>query len=97
MTVREVRTYRKPVPPGRYLGASGVFAALGLLAEWAPARTPAIMAAWAFDLAVLFQAGPASIVGAITPKAGTGGGNTQPRNQPYPTGTGPSRPGQGHG
>lgn len=54
---REVSAYRKPVPPGRLAAASGVFAALALLAEYQPAAGAATLAAWGFDLAVLLTPG----------------------------------------
>lgn len=58
MTMRTVQQYHKPPVPGRVLAASVVFAALALLAEYEPARRAAILAAWGFDLAILFQVVP---------------------------------------
>lgn len=49
----------KPPPPGRYLAASGLYAALGVLASASPAAAPAAVAiAWGFDLAVFLTAAP---------------------------------------
>ena len=61
-TWREAQIYRKPPVPGRILGGSLVFAALALLAEYEPARRAAVLAAWAFDVAIVFKAGPAALV-----------------------------------
>lgn len=57
LTWREVREFRRPVPPGRYAAASGVFVALGLLATSDKAAPAAVLAAWGFDLAVLLAPG----------------------------------------
>lgn len=61
MSWRTAQQYHQPPVPGRLLGASGVFAALALLAEYQPAARAAQWAAWGFDLAVLFQIGPAAL------------------------------------
>ena len=76
MSWRTAQEFHKPPVPGRILGASLVFAALALLAEYQPATRVAILAAWGFDVAVLFQAGPA----ALTSTAGFGG--AQSANRP---------------
>lgn len=55
---RTAQQYHKPPVPGRLLGASVVFVVLALIAEYEPARRAAVLAAWGFDLAVFFQAGP---------------------------------------
>lgn len=78
LTWREVAAYRKPVPPGRLLAASGVFAGLALLAEYQPAATAATLAAWGFDLAIFLT--PGVIPGTATPaqrKPAATGGTTQ--------------------
>jgi hypothetical protein len=75
-TWRTVQEFRKPPVPGRVLGASLVYAGLALVAEYEPARRAATAAAWGFDLAVLFKAGPAQLTqgaGWITGQQGKGG------------------------
>lgn len=62
MTWRTAQDYHKPPVPGRLLGASMVFVLLALLAEYEPARRAALLAAWGFDVAVLFKAGPQALV-----------------------------------
>jgi hypothetical protein len=62
MAWREAQQYHRPVVPGRVLGASAVYALLALIAEYEPATRAAVLAAWGFDIAVLFQAGPAALV-----------------------------------
>lgn len=69
MTMRTVQQYHKPPVPGRVLAASVVFAALALLAEYEPARRAAILAAWGFDLAILFQVVP-SVTSAVSDLSG---------------------------
>lgn len=77
--MRTVQEFHRPPVPGRVLAASIVFAALALLAEYEPARRPAILAAWGFDLAVLFQVVPSVTAAAShltagqAPTAGEGG------------------------
>lgn len=62
MTWRTAQEFGQPPVPGRLLGASAVFAALGLLAEAGPgAARVAGLAAWGFDLAVLLQIPPHSL------------------------------------
>lgn len=76
MSWRSVQEFGRPPVPGRLLGASLVFAALSLLAEYEPARRAAVLAAWGFDVAVLLQLPP----GALTKGSGwiTGeGGKSQ--------------------
>lgn len=75
---REAQIYHKPPVPGRILGGSLVFAALALIAEYEPARRAAVLAAWGFDVAIVFKAGPQALVsttgfGKSSP-AGEGGG-----------------------
>ena len=75
MTWRTAQQYHKPPVPGRILGASVVFAFLALLGEYEPARRAAVLAAWGFDVAVLFKAGPQALVstaGFGGPSAGEG-------------------------
>jgi len=57
LTWQELRQARPPVPPGRYLAASGVFAMLGLLASYQPAAGVAAAMGWGLDLAVLLKPG----------------------------------------
>lgn len=64
VTWHEVATVRKPVPPGRYLAASGLFGLLALASEYQPASHAAAAIAWAFDLAVLLA--PGTIPGTAT-------------------------------
>lgn len=62
----EISPWRPP-PPGRYLAASGLYAALGLLASAAPAAAPvAVAVAWGFDLALALQVLPAAAGGPTT-------------------------------
>lgn len=58
LTWQTARVYRKPPVPGRLLGASVVFAALAMLAAYPPATRAATLAAWGFDVAVLFKLPP---------------------------------------
>lgn len=72
MSWRDAQKYHKPPVPGRLIGASLVFIALALLAEYEPARRAAVLAAWGFDLAVVFQIGPKQLtstagLGPVTP------------------------------
>jgi hypothetical protein len=54
-----VREHRPPVP-GQMLAATGLFAALAVLAEYPPAATAAATFAFGIDLAVLLQVLPGS-------------------------------------
>lgn len=77
MTARELEQVRRPPAPGRYLAASGLFALLGLVANYQPATGVATLTAWGFDLAVLFAVLPET-VGGRKPAARQGtGGNEQ--------------------
>lgn len=78
MTWRTAQQYGQPPVPGRLLGASGVFAMLALLAEYQPAAPAAQLAAWGFDIAVLFRAGPKALVS-------TAGFGKQPASPPAPS------------
>lgn len=60
MTWRTAQEFHRPPVPGRLLGASVVFMALGLLAEYPPATKAAVLAAWGFDVAVLFKLPPSA-------------------------------------
>lgn len=62
LTWRTAQEYHKPPVPGRLLGASMVYVLLALLAEYEPAKRAAVLAAWGFNVAVLFKAGPAALV-----------------------------------
>lgn len=77
LTWRTAQEYHKPPVPGRILGASMVYVLLAFLAEYEPARRAAVLAAWGFDVAVLFKAGPAALVSTAgfggAPSAGEGG------------------------
>lgn len=66
ITWRGVRKVRRPPSPGQYLAASGLYAVLGLVAEWPPAGTVAALMAWGFDLAVLLQVLPEQVAGPKT-------------------------------
>lgn len=48
----------RPPPPGRYLAASGLYAALALVAANQKAAPVAALVAWGFDLAVAFTVLP---------------------------------------
>lgn len=63
ITWRSVKQNHKPVPPGQYLAASGVYVLLALLAAYEPAEHVANLLAWGFDLAVLFQVLPEQAAG----------------------------------
>ncbi len=91
MTWRTAQEFHRPPVPGRILGASMVFAALALLAEYEPAARAAVLAAWGFDVAVLFQIGPAALVST----AGFGGNAVG--GSSGPAGEGGSAAGEGSG
>lgn len=79
LTWREVREYRKPVPAGRYAVASGLYALLGLAANYQPAASSATALAWAFDLALILQ--PGMIPGTSSPASRTAApGSAGPQN-----------------
>lgn len=65
LTWRELRDTKHAVPPGRYLAASGLYAALALLAEYQPAAGVAQLTAWGFNLAIFLK--PGVIPGTATP------------------------------
>jgi hypothetical protein len=47
--------HKAPPPPGALLEASLLFVALGVLAQYEPARTAAALFGWGIDIAVLMQ------------------------------------------
>ena len=67
VTWRGVRRYHRPVSPGQYAAASGVYAVLALVAEWQPAATTAALLAWGFDLAIVLQVLPEQVAGPKPP------------------------------
>lgn len=73
LTWREVAAYRKPVPAGRYAVASGLYALLGLAANYQPAAGAATAAAWAFDVALIVR--PGLLPGTSSPKSRTSTGS----------------------
>lgn len=78
VTWRGIKAAHKPVPPGQYLAASGVYVLLALLASYEPAERVAVLLAWGFDLAVLLQVLPEQAAGPRTqPAARTQGGGTR--------------------
>jgi hypothetical protein len=62
---REATVAHKPPPPGRLAAASGVYAGLGLLAQYQPAAPAATLGAWAFTLALVLA--PGTLPGTSTP------------------------------
>jgi hypothetical protein len=80
---RDVQQYHKPPVPGALLGASFVFVALALLAEYEPARRTAILTAWGFDVAVLLSIPPQQLT--TTKGLGATEGAFSTRGQVPPT------------
>lgn len=68
VTWHGLKQTKKPVSPGQYAAASGVYVVLALLAEYQPAAPMAALMAWGFDLAVFLQVLPQEVGG---PKTGT--------------------------
>jgi hypothetical protein len=66
VTWRGIKKTHKPVSPGQYAAASGLYVLLAMVAEYEPAAAVATLMAWGFDLAVLFQVLPQQVAG---PKA----------------------------
>lgn len=64
------RTHRPP-PPGALLGVTGLFLALGLVAESNRAAPVAIALAYGLDVAAFFNAIPAGLGGQISKTAQT--------------------------
>lgn len=58
-----IKAAKRPPSPGQYLAASGLYAVLGLVAEWQPAASVAALMAWGFDLAVFLQVLPEQVAG----------------------------------
>jgi len=63
ITWRGIKKNHKPVSPGQYAAASGLYVLLALVAEYQPAAPVAVLTAWGFDLAVFLQALPAEVAG----------------------------------
>lgn len=63
ITWRSIKRDRKPVPPGQYAAASGLYVLLALVAEYQPAAPIAVLTAWGFDLAVFLQVLPGQVSG----------------------------------
>lgn len=79
LTVRELQHVRRPPAPGRYLAASGLYAALAVLADAAPGTAPAAAAiAWGFDLSLLLAVAP-GLTGAGKDKGTAGGRGAGPQ------------------
>jgi hypothetical protein len=75
ITWRSVKRDRKPVSPGQYAAASGLYVLLALVAEYQPAAPVAVLTAWGFDLAVFLQVLPSQVGGpgkAPPPRPATG-------------------------
>lgn len=66
VTWRGIKTYRRPVSPGQYAAASGLYVLLAVIAEWEPAAQVAALLAWGFDLAVFLQVLPEQVAGPKT-------------------------------
>jgi hypothetical protein len=54
---RDIRVNHGPPIPAQFLGASGLFALLALVAEYPSATVAATAAAWGFDIAALLAPG----------------------------------------
>ncbi len=63
ITWRGIKQSHKPVPPGQYLAASGVYVMLALLAAYEPAEHVANLLAWGFNLAAFFEVLPETAAG----------------------------------
>ena len=74
VTWRGIKANHKPVPPGQYLAAPGLYVLLALLAAYEPAEHVAVLLAWGFDLAIIFQVLPGQVSGPPAP----------PRQRPHP-------------
>jgi len=83
---RDVHVQHRIPAPGQFLGITGLFLALGALAEYTPAVGLATAMAWGLDVAALFNVLPAGLGaqveqvgavqskgGAVTGRAGEGG------------------------
>jgi len=78
---RDIAKNHGPPVPGQLLGASGLFALLGVLAEYPPATQAATLLAWGFDIAALLNILPAGL-----------GGLPASANTAVPTPKGPHNP-----
>jgi hypothetical protein len=76
------RNHRIP-PPGVLLGITGLFAALGLLADFQATAGIAVAAAWGLDVAALMSALPAGLAGQVTK---TQAGEAKATGQAAPSG-----------
>lgn len=63
ITWRSVRQHHRPVSPGQYLAASGLYVVLALVAEVPAAAGIATLMAWGFDLAVFLEVLPEQVSG----------------------------------
>jgi hypothetical protein len=82
ITWRAVAQQHRPPAPGQMLAASALFALLAVLAEYEPARGPAILFAYGIDLAVLMKVLPGTAAAPVN-------NATTPNNRgsaPTPTG-----------
>lgn len=79
LTARELQHVARPPAPGRYLAASGLYAALAVLADAAPGAAPAAAAiAWGFDLSLFLAVAP-GLTGAGKDKGTAGGRGSGPQ------------------
>jgi len=65
VTWRYTRVNKRLVPPGALLGVTGLFAALGLLAEYPPATSMAVLLGWGLDVAAIMNVLPAGLAGQV--------------------------------
>lgn len=79
VTWRSVAKQHRPPMPGQYLGVSGLFVALALLADYPPATGLATALAWGVDLAALLQVLPGTQAAAPAPAPGQPRTGTNPR------------------
>lgn len=63
ITWRGIKKDHKPVSPGQYAAASGLYALLAMVSEYGPAAPVAVLLAWGFDLAVMLQLTPEQVSG----------------------------------
>lgn len=63
ITWRGIKASHKPVSPGQYAAASGVYVLLAFVAEYEPAAPVAVLMAWGFNLAVFLQVLPQQVSG----------------------------------
>jgi hypothetical protein len=65
VTWRYTRVSHRLIPPGVLLGITGLFAALGLLADYPPATGFAVALGWGLDVAALMNVLPAGLAGQV--------------------------------